>query len=149
MAASRKNEGKVKVARTIYMSGNHSLDEIAELLGLSERTIKLWAKEGNWAKLRASQAITPQRLLDDLYMMVNQIIEKVNERKDKIANPTEARTISQLADAIKKMQTDVGIVEIVGVGSRFVNWLRQIDLEKAKEISKYFDGFIKDNVNVL
>lgn len=149
MAVDRKNVGKLKVARTLYMSGGHTLEEIAELLGLSDRTVKSWAKDGNWVKLRASQAITPQRLLDDLYMMVNQIIEKVNERKDRIANPTEAKTISQLADAIKKMQTDVGIVEIVGVGSRFINWVRQIDLDKAKEISKYFDGFIKDNVNVL
>lgn len=149
MAVDRKNVGKLKVARTLYMSGGHTLEEIAELLGLSDRTVKIWAKDGNWVKLRASQAITPQRLLDDLYMMVNQIIEKVNERKDRIANPTEAKTISQLADAIKKMQTDVGIVEIVGVGSRFITWVRQIDLDKAKEISKYFDGFIKDNVTVM
>jgi len=29
---------------------------------------------------------------------------------------------------------------------RFLNWLRPVDLEKAKEISGYFDGFIKDQL---
>ena len=144
--AGKKDTNKVKVAQTIYMAGNYNLDEIAELMGVTPRTIQLWSKEGNWAKLRASTAITPQRLLDDLYIMVNQIVEKVNKRADKIATPIEAKTIAQLADAIKKMQTDVGIVEIVSVGTRFVTWLKQVNLEKAKEIAQYFDGFIKDNV---
>ena len=31
MAVDIKNQGKLKVARTIYMSGGHTLEEIAEL----------------------------------------------------------------------------------------------------------------------
>lgn len=139
---------KQKIAYTLYMQGGRTLEDVADLVGVNSSLAKRWSTEGNWAKLRASQAITPQKLLDNLYMMVHQIIEQVNNRKSKIATTEEAKTIAQLADAVKKMQSDVGIVEICGVGTRFINWLKQVDLEKAKEVSGYFDGFIKDSVKI-
>jgi len=141
------NSNKRNLAHVIYMAGDHTMAEIAEMVSLSERTIRNWAEQGNWKKERAARAITPQRLLDDLYMLVNQIVEKINNREgDKVATPDEAMSISRLADAIKKMQTDVGIVEIVGVGTRFINWMRSVDLDKAKEISQFFNAFLKDQV---
>lgn len=143
---ARYDNNKKKVAEVLYLTGEHTFVEIGEMLSVSEKTVRLWAKAANWEKLRASRMITPQRLLDDLYMLVNQIVEKINNREDRIATPDESLAISRLADSIKKMQTDVGIVEIVGVGTRFINFMRQIDLDKAKEVAKFFDAFLKDQV---
>lgn len=139
---------KQKIAYTLYMQGGRTLEEVAELVGVTPRMTKQWSTDGNWAKLRASNAITPQKLLDNLYMMVHQAIEQVNKRPSKVATTEEAKAIANLADAIKKMQSDVGVVEICGVGTRFINWLKQVDLDKAKEVSGYFDGFIKDSVKI-
>jgi len=45
---------------------------------------------------------------------------------------------------MKKLENDVGITDCVGVGMRFLTWLRQFDVEKAIEYNNLFDAFIKD-----
>lgn len=45
------------------------------------------------------------------------------------------------------METEVGIADLVNVGMRFIEWIRPIDLDKAKEITVLWDKFIKDNLS--
>lgn len=52
----------------------------------------------------------------------------------------------KLAAAIKSMETDVGISDIISVGMRFGEFLRRIDLEKAKEYVKLWDVFLKEQI---
>ena len=49
-------------------------------------------------------------------------------------------------DPIKKMETDVGIADIISVGMKFINWLRPFDLDKSKEFLRLWDAFIKDSL---
>lgn len=44
------------------------------------------------------------------------------------------------------METDVGIADLVSVGIRFIEWIRPIDLDKAKEVTILWDKFIKDQL---
>lgn len=142
----KPNLEKRKISETLYMTGEYTLDEIADMCGMSRKTISKWSNEDNWAKIRASKCITQQHLIDDLYSMVNNVIVKVNDKIDKIPSVEESTAISKLADAIKKMQEEVGLSEIVGVASKFIAWLRPLDIVKAKEIGALLDAFIKDQV---
>lgn len=58
----------------------------------------------------------------------------------------EADTMVKLSSAIKKLQNEAGITDIVNVGIKFTNWLRAIDMEKAKEYNELWDLFIKDQL---
>ena len=49
----------------------------------------------------------------------------------RFASPSEADTLGKLAAAIRKMESDVGIADIISVGMRFTNWIRPVDLAKA------------------
>ena len=55
-------------------------------------------------------------------------------------------TINKLSAAIKKLETDVGVSEIISVGMKFINWLRPYDLDRSKEYLKLWDAFIKDSL---
>lgn len=65
---------------------------------------------------------------------------------ERYATAPEADTLGKLAAAIKKMETDVGIADLVSVGIRFIEWIRPIDLDKAKEVTILWDKFIKDQL---
>lgn len=41
------------------------------------------------------------------------------------------------------METDVGIADIISVQTKFIEFLRSIDFEKAKELTQLSDAFIK------
>ena len=55
-----------------------------------------------------------------------------------------AHVICNGGEASVKNFEYVGITDCVGVGIRFLTWLRQFDVEKAIEYNNLFDAFIKD-----
>ena len=48
--------------------------------------------------------------------------------------------------AIEKMEKETGIADIISVSKGILDWIRKTDTEKAKELSFYFDAYIKDRL---
>ena len=44
------------------------------------------------------------------------------------------------------MEQEVGIADIISVITGFVDWVREADLEKAKEITSIADAYIKNKL---
>lgn len=117
-------------------------------MGTTRQTVSRWIKDGGWEQLKASITITPAQILAGLNRQIIEINNNINAREEgkRFATVTEADTLAKLASAIKKIEQDVGIADIVNVGIRFTNWLRQLDLDKAKEYNELLDAFIKDQM---
>lgn len=144
--ANIKNDQKKNLARDLYVLGTYTLEEIASKVGSTRQTISKWAKEQYWEELKAGMSISREELLKNLYRQVSDINESINMREpgERHANVKEADTLSKLSSAIKKLESDVGISDIVAVGIRFTNWLRNVDLDKAKEFTMIWDAFLKE-----
>lgn len=144
--ANIKNEQKKNLARDLYVLGTYTLEEIASKVDSTRQTISKWAKEQSWEELKAGMSISREELLKNLYRQVSDINESINMREpgERHANVKEADTLSKLSSAIKKLESDVGISDIVAVGIRFTNWLRNVDLDKAKEFTMIWDAFLKE-----
>lgn len=144
--ANIKNEQKKNLARDLYVLGTYTLEEIASKVDSTRQTISKWAKEQSWEELKAGMSISREELLKNLYRQVSDINESINMREpgERHANVKEADTLAKLSSAIKKLESDVGISDIVAVGIRFTNWLRNVDLDKAKEFTMIWDAFLKE-----
>ena len=123
---AKPNIDKKDIAKSLYLNGNFTQEEIADKVG----------------------TITPAQILSGLNRQIVEINNNINEREEgkRFATVAEADTLAKLASAIKKIEQDVGIADIVDVGIRFTNWLRPLDLEKAKEYNELLDAFIKDQM---
>lgn len=44
------------------------------------------------------------------------------------------------------MEQEIGIADTISVLTSFIEWLRPLDLEKAKEITRFADAYIKDKL---
>ncbi len=51
-----------------------------------------------------------------------------------------------LASNIKKLEAEAGVAEMISVLTRFVNYVRPHDLDMAKEITRWSDLFIHENL---
>ena len=144
--ANIKNDQKKNLARDLYVLGTYTLEEIASKVDSTRQTISKWAKEQSWEELKAGMSISREELLKNLYRQVSDINESINMREpgERHANVKEADTLAKLSSAIKKLESDVGISDIVAVGIRFTNWLRNVDLDKAKEFTMIWDAFLKE-----
>ena len=144
----KSNINKKDIAKDLYLKGGYTQEEIAAKVGTTRQTVSRWAREGKWEELRASFTISTENILAGMIRQVSEIQNQANARKEgeRPFTPKEADTVVKITSAIKKLQNDAGITDIVNVGIKFTNWLRGIDIEKAKEYNELWDLFIKDQL---
>lgn len=144
----KSNINKKDIAKDLYLKGGCTQEEIAAKVGTTRQTVSRWAREGKWEELRASFTISTENILAGMIRQVIEIQNQANARKEGERSFTskEADTVVKITSAIKKLQNDAGITDIVNVGIKFTNWLRGIDIEKAKEYNELWDLFIKDQL---
>jgi transcriptional regulator with XRE-family HTH domain len=141
---------KKEHAKLLFTQEKLSQKEIAERVNVSEQTITKWvnANNGEWRRLRQNLIVTKKEQLSRIYEQLDEITEEVQKREKgkRYVNSKEADILVKLTAAAKNLETETSLAEIIEVGMRFLNWMRPVDLEKAKEFSGYFDGFIKDQL---
>lgn len=143
----KERETKRDLAKLLFVHETLSQKEVATRIGVSEQTVCRWAREDNWDQQRVSITITKETQLRNLYHQLAALNDGIATREgNKYASPPEADTITKLASAIDKMESDVGIADIVSVGKKFLTWLRRSDLKQAQVITPLFDAFIKENL---
>ena len=147
MATKKEMQDKRDHAKLLFIHEQLNQKEIAVRIKVSEVTISKWANADSWDGLRVSITITKEEQLKNLYRQLAEMNKAIAERDDKkYASSGEADAISKLATAIDKMESDVGIADIVSVAKKFLTWLRKFDLSKAQEMTPLFDAFVKDNL---
>lgn len=140
---------KKDYARTLYLKDNLTQQEIAEKVGASRQTIIRWAAAEKWEEMKVGMTLGREQQIANLHRQVMELNNLIISRPDgkRFATSAEADTLGKLAAAIKKMETEVGITDLVNVGMRFIEWIRPIDLDKAKEVTVLWDKFIKDSLS--
>lgn len=148
MAKSDKID-KRGIARTLYIEGNYTQEEIAQKVGTTRQTVARWAREDKWQELKASVSITPAQLIAQWQQQISEINRAIATREEgtRYATPAEADAMLKLSTAIKKLQDDLGISEVISVCMRFLAWLRPLDVEMAKQFNNFMDVFIKEQAN--
>lgn len=146
--AAITNEQKKALAKDIYLLGQYTFEEVAEKVGSTRQTVSKWCKDGQWDELKAGMTVSREQILKGLYNQVDEI-NKAIQAKDKgerYASPSQADTLAKLSAAIRKMEMDTGISELVSAGIRFAEWLRPFNMEKTKEFVGLWDAFLKDQL---
>jgi ERCC4-type nuclease len=103
-----------------------------------------WVREGRWDTLKASITITRQEQLNRVYRQIAAINKKIVEEQEGIPTSADADVLAKLAAVVERLEKETSITDVVSVSMKFLDWLRKIDTEKAKELSYLFDAFIKD-----
>lgn len=148
MSAARETKQertrKKELAQFFYCNSQLSQKEIAEKVGISEVSMSKWVREGKWDTLKASITITRQEQLNRVYQQISAINNKITEEQKGIPTGADADVLAKLAAVVERLEKETSITDVVSVSMKFLDWLRKIDTEKAKELSGLFDAFIKD-----
>lgn len=143
---------KKEWAKLLFLRENLTQKEIAERVGVSAVTINKWVKGGNWENLKVSITITKEEQLKNLYRQLAEINKVISERPEeegkRYATAAEADTITKLAAAINKMESDIGLSDVVAAFQGLLTWLRTFDVEEAKRIAPILDGYVKTKISV-
>lgn len=145
---SINNSQKKQWAQTLYLRENLTQLEIAERVGVSRVTVSKWVRDGKWEEQKAGITLTRQEQVANLYRQVAEINRTIATRHEgeRFPNSKEADILGKLSAAIRNMEQETGIADIISVLTAFIEWLRPLDLDKAKEITRLADAFIKDRL---
>lgn len=130
-------------AKLLFTQERLSIKEVAERVGVSEKTVSKWRTLDGWDSIRKSLLVTKDQQITHLYNQLEWLNDDISGREMKIATVKEADIISKITSAIKKLEVDASLGEIFEVGRLFIDFVREIDLSKAKDITTLFDQFIQ------
>lgn len=142
------NSQKKQWAQTLYLRENLTQLEIAERVGVSRVTVSKWVRDGKWEEQKAGITLTRQEQVANLYRQVAEINRTIATRHEgeRFPNSKEADILGKLSAAIRNMEQETGIADVISVLTAFIEWLRPLDLDKAKELTRLADAFIKDRL---
>ena len=145
---SINNSQKKQWAQTLYLRENLTQLEIAERVGVSRVTVSKWVRDGKWEEQKAGITLTRQEQVANLYRQVAEINRTIATRHEgeRFPNSKEADILGKLSAAIRNMEQETGIADVISVLTAFIEWLRPLDLDKAKELTRLADAFIKDKL---
>lgn len=141
---SPEYQRKMEWAKELYTRGDCNQKEIAQKIGINEKTIGRWIEDEHWNTIRTNLMTTKSTILHDLYAT----LEAMKAEAKKFATDDDPSTkpdtdgIYKLTLAIKKLETQTGIGEMIDTGTKFIKFIQVEDLELAKQVTKYFDLFI-------
>jgi len=143
--AGLTNKQKKEWAYTEYVITNLSQKEAALKVGVSVVTMSKWVKEGNWDELRRQMLVTREKQLGRLYVQFDELTRAIEKKPEgaRYASSKEADTLNKLTAAIRSLEIDASVADIVEVSKRLCNWLRPINAAKSIEIASIFNDFVK------
>lgn len=146
--AELTNKQKKEWAGMLYLKENLTQQEIADKVGVSRITVNKWIKAEMWEQRKAGLTLTREEQIRLLYQQVAEINRNIKDRDEgkRFATSKEADVLIKLSSAIKKMETESGIADIIDVGMRFIEFLRPVNLELAKDVTRMFDLFVKSSI---
>lgn len=118
---------KKQLARSLYFLG-HRVKDIAEQLGVGERTINLWAQKDKWKERRAAQQISRDAIVQKLLVRIDSLSQN---------DDASADTIIKLANSIEKIERKGNVADYMHTFLAFVEWLKA-QQKKDKTITKEF-----------
>lgn len=140
---------KKELARQIYLRDNLSQKEIAEMVEVSAKTLCKWVNEEKWDTEKSAYTITREQQIQRIYGHISAINQAISEREapQNVPDAKEADTLNKLAAAIRKLENEVGIAEVIGVCMKVCSHLRAKErVEEARQAAEWFNAYIKENI---
>lgn len=142
-------ERKKRLAYTLYVVNGFDQRVIAEITEISERSISNWKQEGKWDEDREEQRMgfEPQR--KRLRQLFNRQLEIIDGRDhpENIANNSESDRLNKLADAAKKLQTELSYQHKAEAGKQFITFVQQTyGQAKAVEVVELWHAYLMATV---
>jgi len=107
-----------------------------------------WMTDGDWRRLKVSLIGTKEQRLRIMYEMINAQQDKINSRPDneRYPNSKEADVLLKLTAAVKNMEEETSISQIVSVFVEFCKFLKDINYEGIDELLTLQDNFVKSQM---
>lgn len=144
-----KQSDKQLVAKTWFVHQKMDQKTIAAKLEVSETTISKWVNDFGWKKLRGRLLAGKEELLNDSYEELEELNAVIRSRPkgQRYSSNAEADTKVKLTAAIRNLESDLGIADLVESGKRFNQFLQRKQLyNELGQFAELWNDFLHDEL---
>ncbi len=142
---------KKQQAKELFFQTDLSKTQIANLLGISRRSLHYWVKDEHWDRLRQSATQLPALLAEKCYHIFGHLTDQyLSElRATKPISHKEADTLHKLVITINKLKNRSTLNENIETFSYFLDGLKQQSPELAQQITPYIDKYLTGRASIF
>jgi len=150
--AKRRTKQEMKAlydyAKMLFVYDKLTQKEIAAKTLVSEVTISKWVRDDKWDDYRKAISVTRDERYRSTINQLTELDNLINSREQNQKFPTkdESNIRRKLVADLTALEVECGIVDVINVSIKLLDWLRQVDNEKAKELSEIFNAYIKSTL---
>lgn len=138
------NNDKKLQAKDLFYQTDLTKTQIANILGISRRSLHYWIREGNWDRLKNSAEHLPSILAENCYHIFGQLTEHyLSERR--LTNPVsrhEADTLHKLMLTINKLKNRATVNENMEMFALFLDGLKKRNPQLAHDLNPYIEEYL-------
>ncbi|MCT4647577.1 MAG: phage terminase small subunit-related protein [Carboxylicivirga sp.] len=137
-----KYDEKKKKAAGLYVKGTLTRKQVADTIGVTEKTLRKWIEEGNWDDLKEAKTVTRQQLLLDAYAQLKAVNRRIADMGN-VPDKTLSDAKSQLRKEIETL-SDSPLHQYAEIFDEFAVWLVHNNPDMAAEIAHLQLEFLND-----
>lgn len=94
-------------AELLYVQNRMTFEQIGERIGVSERTLRTWAKDGDWSDRRESIEEVRSKSHDKLHRVMDLLLDKAIQALDEDKEPNQAQLnfIRAMSPSLVRLQS--------------------------------------------
>lgn len=136
MGVKKKNENRT--ARVLYVEQGKTAKDIAELLGVTAKTVGEWVNKGNWKRERDARMASPANRIEN----INNIIGDLSEQR--LHNNQKLKEAEQKGDTELVNELRAQLSKIDDAVSKWNKTLETINKEAKVSLTTYL--YVMDNI---
>jgi len=144
-ATKEELERKRRLAYTLFVDNGFDQKVIAEITGISENSITKWKRDGGWEEARQDARLGTEQQRRRMLKQYNELLTQIENRPspNNVPDSKEADILNKLADASKKLQTELSYAHKAESGKQFISYVQQVyGQDKAVEVVDLWHEFL-------
>ncbi len=121
-------ERKKRLAYTLFVDNGFEQKVIAQITGISEKSISAWKKDGKWEddKQEARMGFDQQRRR--IRQHIDNLLTQIEKRKepDNVPTASEGDVLSKLTSSAKALQTELSFAHKAEAGKGYVQFVQEV-----------------------
>lgn len=142
-----------KLAEHLFLTTNLTQNEIADIAGVTPKTMSSWVLANNeaWKVNKAARSITKEQVISGYYRQLyelNQTIQKRDEG-ERFPNSTEADTIAKLSTTIERLEKSYQFGTYYQIVDELMEFITRRDQDAAAKLALHSLEFVKSKAASL